>query len=517
MATIFTEGFDKYGPPRVDNVAFNEPTPLVSDMLVQGEWNAAHGGFENTFAFQIVNGLSESGQALLLVGGQSTNAAFLSKTLPNNYSTLVGGIRFQAVDLNSDKGLVFLNGSTPLCSLIINRTSGLISLNQGQFGAQINVSLASVTTGTTHYLEWQIAFGAGSNSYAVYLDDILVFSGSGPTGAANVNVFQIWPSFNGASSTGSIIVDDLYLFDNTTLFNNSPLNTAPRVATRFASLDHQTQFTNEGNCFGAEYPATYITTTPGANVLLLRQFTLNVNATLNSIGIRPLTTSLVANFKGVLYADSGGAPGSLLSDGTQVTGCSNGVDLTLPLASPTAVTAGTPYWIGIYSDTAITYSQQDNSTFKGFTAARSYGSGAPNPAPAMTANQPSWVLYGNCTGSAVNWPSVSLNPPFGNKSSILSSVVNTEDLYGFPTLPADTLAVYTVGVKGHGYLSVTGPRTVSMRMLSGSTDSGGSVPSLTPTTAAAWLGSYFDVDPNTGISWTVANCNAAYAGPKIAS
>ena len=517
MATIFTEGFDKYGPPKQQDIFDNESTPLVANMLVQGEWNFAQQGANTRTAFQIVAGLSETGQALELNGALSASAVFLSKTLPNNYATLVGGIRFQAPDLATDKGFVFVNGSTPLCSLIIRKTSGLIALCQGQDGTEITESLASVTTGTTHYLEWQISFGAGSNTYAAYLDDVPIFSGSGPTGSSNVNVFQIYPSFGGPVTTGSLIVDDLYLFDTSTLFNNAPLNTAPRVATRVGSLDHQTQFTNINNVFGITYPATFVNNTPGANVLALRKFTPNVNSTLNSIGIRPESTNLVANFKGVLYADSGGVPGALISDGSQVTGCVADVDLTLPLVTPSAVTAGTPYWIGWYSDTSLPIIQQDNTTNLGFTAARSYGSGAPNPAPAMTANQPSWVLYGNCTGSVVNWPSVSLNPPFGNKSCIQSSTVGVEDLYGFPTLPADTLAVYTVGVKGHCYLTVTGPRTVSMRMLSSATDSGGSVPSLTPTTAPAWMDSYFDTDPNTSISWTVANCNAAFAGMEIAT
>ena len=515
MATIFTEGWDKYGPAK--DTSGGELNPLIQNMLVQGEWNVATAG-PFSQGFQIVAPLSEAGQALKLYGALSTSSTFLSKTLPNNYDTIVGGIRFQA-DLAANQGFVFVNGSTPLCSLVIRNISGLIALCNGRNGTQQAISVQSVTSGTTHFLEWDLATsGMNAGDYSVWLDDVLIFTGTGASlGGANVNVFQIWPSFDISFDTGNLIVDDLYLFDKTTLFNNSAVNTAPRVATRFASLDHQTQFTNIDNVFGAEYPTTFVLNTPGANQLMLRQFIPNVNCTINSIGVRPEATSLTANFKGVLYADSGGLPGALISDGSQVTGCATETDLVLPLVTPSAVTAGTPYWIGWYGDSSISYALETNSTTKGYIAARSYGSGAPNPAPSMTPNQKSWLLYGNCTGSAVNWPSVSLNPPFGNKSCIESSVPTTEDLYGFPTLPADTLAVYTVGVKGHCYLTVTGPRTISMRMLSGGVDSGGSVPSLTPTTAPAWFGSYFDIDPNTGISWTVANCNAAFAGPEIAS
>lgn len=522
MATEFTDGFDKYGPSKDANEFATEPLPRVIDLLTQGEWNIADPGASgNSETITIVAPLSEDGFALsLTANNNNTDSTKISKTLSNNYGTLSGGIRFQA-DLNSNQGFVFLDHNTAQCSIVINKTSGLISFNLGQHGTQVDISLASVTSGTVHMIEWEITFHTGgTGTYAIYLDTLPIMSGTATTcatGSNQVDMFQVWPSFDGVAAVGVLIIDDLYIFNATTLFNNTPTLTAPRIATEWPSLDHQKQFTNEGNLFGSFYPATFNTNAPGANELILRQFTPNVNCTVNSIGAVPDTTNLTAKFKGAIYADSGGAPGALLSAGSETIGCTTEVNLNLPLLTPQALTAGTPYWIGVLMDSNITYFQQDNTTFKGYKASRSYASGVPDPAPAMTSTQPSWNLWGNCTGSASNWPSLDQNPVPGNLSCVQSSNAGDEDLYGFPTLSADTLAVYTINVKTHAYLTVTGPRTIDMRVLSGGTDSPGASPGQAPTTSPSWFGSAFDVDPNTGISWTVANANAAFKGMKVAS
>jgi len=65
------------------------------------------------------------------------------------------------------------------------------------------------------------------------------------------------------------------------------------------------------------------------------------------VAIVPGATSGTAKFKAVAYADSAGAPGSLLSSGTEVVGCTSGSTLTGALITPQSLTAGTPCWIGL--------------------------------------------------------------------------------------------------------------------------------------------------------------------------
>src|SRR6185369_5097817 len=106
------------------------------------------------------------------------------------------------------------------------------------------------------------------------------------------------------------------------------------------------------------------------------------------------------------------------------------------------------------------------------------------------------------------------NPPQGSLSYVFDSVVGHEDLYTFPSLsPVST--VHAVAMKANCARSDSGARTVSMRMLSGGTDGGGSATGQTPGTSFGWLTSLFITDPATGAAWSPTAVNAATAGFKI--
>ncbi len=134
----------------------------------------------------------------------------------------------------------------------------------------------------------------------------------------------------------------------------------------------------------------------------------------------PGATSETAKFKAVAYADSTGAPGSLLSSGTEVVGCTSGSTLTGALVTPQSLTAGTPCWIGFITDTSVILQQADSGT-SGYKASNTYASGAPGTAPAMTGGQASWLLYGNVSGiTGHNWLELDNNPALGDLSSVYS-------------------------------------------------------------------------------------------------
>jgi hypothetical protein len=77
--------------------------------------------------------------------------------------------------------------------------------------------------------------------------------------------------------------------------------------------------------------------------------------------------------------------------------------------------------------------------------------------------------------------------------------------------------VHAVALKGYCQRSDSGAKTVSLRVKSGSTDSGGSNTGQTPATSFGWLTSYFPTDPNTSLPWIGINLDAATAGFKIDS
>jgi hypothetical protein len=105
----------------------------------------------------------------------------------------------------------------------------------------------------------------------------------------------------------------------------------------------------------------------------------------------------------------------------------------------------------------------------------------------------------------------------GTQSYVYDSVVGHEDLYAFPALSIAPTAIYAVAVKANVAKSDSGAKTVSMRVNSGGTDSGGSLTGQAPGTSFGWLTSLFPTDPATGLAWTQAGLNAAQSGIRIDS
>jgi hypothetical protein len=107
-------------------------------------------------------------------------------------------------------------------------------------------------------------------------------------------------------------------------------------------------------------------------------------------------------------------------------------------------------------------------------------------------------------------------PPQG-ASYLFDAVAGHEDLYTFSNLAATPSTVHAVAIKANCSRSDSGAKTVSMRMSSAGTDSGGSATGQTPGTSYGWLTSLFQTDPATGAAWLPANVNAATVGFKIDS
>lgn len=501
MALLLIEGWDKYG-------GINSNTASVGAMLTAGEWTSASGT-----GFALVAALAGVGQALQI----TINSAglILGKTLPASYSRLVGGVRFSTnLGGSTVPGLSFYDGGTAQATITFN-TPGTISIRNGSStGTVLATSAGSISANSVHYLEWDITFGNAA-AYQVWLDGVSILSGTGDTTTtANNSANQ----FNIVGSTNSQVVqfDDLYLFDTSGSANNAVLLTSPRVETTFPVSDSGVQFALGAAILGSAAQRSATTSAPAANSLVLRRFTPAVSATLNSVTIMPGATSAPALFRGVVYADSGGAPGTLMSAGATQTGVTTGTAKDLPLTTPQALTAGTQYWLGYMTDTSVAMQQSDTAN-SGYRAAATFGSGAPGTAPAMTSGQATWLFWGNLSGTGVNYYEATQQPPPGAYSYVFDATVNHEDLYGMGPLSATPGVVHAVALKGYVQKSDSGTKTVSLRIKSGATDSGGSLTSQAPGTTFGWITSNFATDPNTSAAWTGANLDAAVAGFKIDS
>ena len=510
MAVVFLDGFDNYGPT-------GQNVPNYGTLQLQ-EWTDWGG------AISPVAGLSSTGYALRFNPGNGGTQ--MTKVLSASYSRLIGGFRFQH-DLRSLLPIVFIDAATSQCTVGVE-TSGQLSVRNNFGGTILGISNASVSANTTHYFEFDITFSA-SGAFQLWLDGASVLTGTGSTRVtANSSANRVAIS-SLAFSAMTYTIDDFYLFDATGSTCNAVLNTNPRIETQYPTSDSQTQWTNAGNNIiptgllqTGVSNITTSTNAPGAGQLVLVKVIPAVNCTLNSVALLPQATSASAKFKAVLYSDSAGAPNTLTSGSTtEVTGCTSGSTTTLAFNTPQSLTGGTPYWIGFITDTSIALSQYDNATNLGQKKANTYASGAPaGPLSGMTTGQPTWEIWGSCTGATTNWESVAVNPATGlgnisDSSAITSSTVNNEDLYGFPALTTTPTSVYAVAAKVNAKLTGTGVRTITIRTKSNTTDSAGSNAGYSPGNSYGWATSYFEVDPNGPTAWTGTAVNAATSGPKV--
>lgn len=495
---LFMDGFDKYGGTSTGTTV----TPVTT--MMTGEWSTIT-------QVGIAAPLSATGQAVIATGGTMV----LTKNLATNYARLIGGVRFSST-LGGNNGIQFLDGATNQTGIQIN-TTGTISLRSGAYtsGTILATSGTVVAANVTHYLEWDISFGA-SAAYNVYLDGVSIFSGTGHTTATANNTASA-VSLQSTSGIGTF--DDFYLFDSTGSVNNAPLLTSPRIETTFPISDSAVQFSIGASALGPTMPRATATYNGSANGFYLRPLTPTRACTLNSITCLagPASNGSV-NLRPLVYSDSSGSPGSLITAGSTVTGTTLNATVTLPLTSPPSLAAGTQYWLGFMNDiSAINLFAEADGSNAGRSGTSTFTSGAPGSPPTLTASQATVLLWGNITlASAANYYEVSQQPPpAANQSYVMDSNVGDEDLYAFNNLSLIPASIYAVAVKAFCARSDSGARTVSMRVKSSSTDGGGSATGQTPGTSYGWIGSNFETDPNGSIAWTGVNLNAATTGFKI--
>jgi hypothetical protein len=504
MACLFTEGFDKYGPPGTLGIA----NTLLYNLLLQ-EWtsNSTNYGF-----FALVPPLVGSTGAAFQFQQQIFQATLLLiKTFPGNYSPLIGGFRFQSPLGDSCSGIMFTDTGNAQCSIRVNNTGTISICNGALNGGVIATSTISILGNSINYLEWNISFGPTA-SYQVWLNGISVISGTGNTITTTnhyANGIQVGMLNGGGGNASTFTVDDIYIFDTTTAYNNAPLLTNPIIETQYASGDGSVAFTTGNGVLGQLCYNTANTNNPNANGMFLRLFTTSSVCVLNSVSCLPTAANATANYKAVVYATSGNAPTTLLGTGTQVTGPIAGIILTSPFSSGISLAAGTQYAIGYITDSQVSL-QLLNTTSGGLTVANTYTSGAPTTAPAVSAGNPIWMIWGNISGMTSHYTQENANNDA--LSYNYSSTPGQSDLLTFPLLSSFSSSVYAVTVKASVAVPNAGIRTVELQVNSSGTLSTGNNGVVPVTPSAQFMESAFPVDPATGLPWTVTGVNNATSG-----
>jgi hypothetical protein len=494
MALIHLDGFDKYG-------AVNSNGTGVAALLTSGEWTSTSG------SPSIVSPLSATGFALQLAASSG-----LQKTLGANYPRLIGGFRFSS-NLGGTFALQFVDNVSNQSGFSVNST-GTLTMRNGiaSSGTILGTGSVTITAGATNYLEFDVAFGNTAN-YQFWLNGVSILSGTGDTTTTANNTASRIEFSTGAGVT--FVIDDFYLFDTTGTTNNAVLLTSPRIETQFPSADAAVQFAVGAAILGNSVGRTGAVSSV-ANGFRVQPFVPAVACTINAVAVLGgSASSATIVLRPVIYSDSAGAPGTLLSGGGTVTGVTADAITTMPLTTPQSLTAGTQYWVGFMTDIAVTNVFRGSSEITARTGTATFASGAPSTPPSTTAGQAGVTLWGKVSVTANNWYAAGQNPAQGTQSYVYDATVGHEDLYSFPALSAPPSAIYAVAVKGSLSKSDAGAKTASLRLKSGATDSAGSTASIAPGTSYGWASTFFPLDPNGNIAWTKTALDAAQAGVKV--
>ena len=388
-------------------------------------------------------------------------------------------------------------------------------------------STNSISSGTSHWVEFDITINNSTGAYTIDVDGVqwMTASNVDTRGATTNNSASVFAFFAQTTSETvgnncGIIGESFYLFSSAGGTNNAIYGIG-MVSLETPASDSAVQFAVGQGTVGYWWNGSTSTNAPGANELVLVPITPEVNCTINSVTIIPEATNAAVNFKAVLYPSSGGKPDgqSLTTAGPQVTGCVAGTPLTLALTTPESLTGATEYWIGYITDTSIAIAEAFavGDPLFGRKAANTYASGAPGTCPATTASQPTWGISGNTSGQSTNYSEVNLFPAPGAQSYLTDSTVGQADLYTTTPLPANTGSIAGVKISGFIMDSDAGPRTINLQIDSSGTKSGGSNTGITPPTTFSWENTFFDVDPHTSAAWALAAYNAITFGPIIES
>lgn len=510
----FIDGFDKYGTNIMDNTDAG-----LDGIVIRGEWSDLSGD-----AMGITTALTGSGYALEIGNLGAGGRYGITKYLTASYARVLGGVTVRNLAMTNTgsqkTGIGFMSGASYQLSISFDLT-GRLQLYRGSSdgGTLLATGTSIFTPSSIIVIEWDITFHGTTGIAKIYVNGViepnlsLTGINTSPVAGNSFNGFQI---VHGNTQVG--VLDHLYLWCYTAAGGSeTPALTNPIIETHFVKADSQKQWDVGASQLGQRLGLTSLNVySPGANRLFLIKYRCQAAGTAQSINVVPNTASATAKLRGVIYADSGGVPGSLMSSGTEVVGTTSNAQLTLPLVTPQALTAGVDYWVGYITDTSLNMNRYDSSA-AGFQAANTYTSGAPATAPTMTSGAGTISIWAALTGVTDNWVQVAQGPYPTATSYNMSTTPGDEDLYEFDALSTTPAQIYSVGIKAVAYLNGTGVRTLDLRTKSNVTTSSGSLAAQSVPSSVTQYGSYFDVDPNTSAAWTAAGLNAARHGMRLVS
>lgn len=207
MALIFFDGFDTYGT----NEVLYEFTSIGASTTVTID---SSGGRRGGGTLKCP---TNQNQAI------SAPNRIITKTLPNNFTTLIFGFAFKTDVFTSNKNIVsFRDGGTLQIELGLTASGQLFVSRNGTILA---TSIDSISTNVWDYIEFKFTINNTTGSFEVRLNGNNILSATSQdtqnTTNAYVNEFVLGPYINSTNITlFTFFFDDLYVCDTTGSLNN---------------------------------------------------------------------------------------------------------------------------------------------------------------------------------------------------------------------------------------------------------------------------------------------------------
>jgi len=207
MALIYCDGFDDYGT---------------------GGINAVPGGFvQGTIGgVTFTNSGARTGNAITVTANTSFNQIANSVFLTGNPTTVFVGAAFYSAGTNPQYGITLYNGVSVLITATVNYTVNKVSIYRGTVAGTLLANVSYTFPGGWVYLEVGATIDSSNGSVNVYVNGSLIASISGVStisGGGGLYVTNVYLSHGLGAGSAQVWIDDFYMCDNTTAYNNNVL------------------------------------------------------------------------------------------------------------------------------------------------------------------------------------------------------------------------------------------------------------------------------------------------------
>ncbi|HEX6825742.1 MAG TPA: hypothetical protein VF077_05430 [Nitrospiraceae bacterium] len=287
-----------------------------------------------------------------------------------------------------------------------------------------------------------------------------------------------------------------------------------RCYTRYPIADVSAQFTRAATSSSIVLNGAFLGQAFGANTASYARFTATYNGLVSSASVNCSVSGGggTGHVKMALFSVlANGGIGTLLATSAEITN-PTAATITFTFPTPGRVVQGQQYWMGICHDASITF----NVANTGNTVQMS------SPYATWPISSPGGTVGGNnipgtftiYTSPGINADSVSEPRQDAAASYVYSSTPGQADFYTLSALNAIPATVFGVVTRGYFTKSDSGTRSATIQLKSGATTVQGA-PATFSVGVWTWVERTDQVDPATGVAWTVAGVDNVTIGPLM--